>query len=69
MTYVRIDYENGCYEYLKNDIHCGSDMRANELLKKCYKCIRMKKMKELPPDKECNKLYYTKKYKERYEEV
>lgn len=68
MTYVRIDYENGCYEYLKNDVHCDSGMRANELLRKCYKCIRMKKMKELPSNKECNKLYHTKKYKERYGE-
>jgi hypothetical protein len=68
MSYVRIDYKNGCYEYLENNIPCGLDMRANELLRKSYKYIRMKKMEKLPPDKECNKLYYTKKYKERIKE-
>ena len=65
MSYVRIDYANGCYEYLKNDTPCLSGMRANPLLRHAYKYIRLRKMNELPEGKKCDKLYYTEKYLER----
>lgn len=65
MSYVRIDYENGCYEYLKNDVPCSDGMRASALLRHSYLYIRLRKIENLPPNKKCGKLYYTKKYLER----
>ena len=65
MSYVRVDYTNGCYEYFKNDTPCRDGMRASSLLRHNYLYIRLRKMNQLPEGKRCNKLYYTEKYLKR----
>ena len=58
MSYVRIDYNKFMYSYLPNDVKCfNGEMRSQVLLKDCWKCIRMRRIEKLPPNKEAYVLY------------
>lgn len=66
LDFVRVDYENGLYEYLPNDelvwYECSFNKvtpiwRNSELMKHNYKYIRIKRMSKIPKDKQLNKLY------------
>lgn len=66
LDFVRVDYENGLYEYLPNDTlawyECSYDevvpiWRNSELMEHNYRYIRIKRMSKIPEDKQLNKLY------------
>ena len=66
MDYVRVDYDNDLYEYFKNDVDCGNgEMRARQLLRNHWACIRMKRIAKLPQGKRANILYSKKEEKEK----
>ena len=52
MDYVRVDWDNGEYEYLKNDILCkDGEYRSGFLLHNHMQYKRIRRMKELPKGK------------------
>lgn len=54
MTYVRVDWDNGYYEYLPNDIDCGDgEFRNSFLLNNNMYYHRIRFMPQLPPGKKC----------------
>ena len=58
MTYVRVDWDNGYYEYLPNDTDCGNgEFRNSFLLRNNYKYKRIRFLPELPKGKRCKKIY------------
>jgi len=59
MTYVRVDWDNGYYEYLPNDTDCGDgEFRNSFLLHNNYQYKRIRFLPELPKGKHCKKIYY-----------
>ena len=59
MTYCRVDYDNGIYEYFPNDDE-KSD-RSYRLERTNYACIRMRKLSKLPENKKTGIIYHTEK--------
>lgn len=58
MDYCRVDFANGVYMYLENNVQTfGEKNRAEYLMKKLYRYKRIKRMYQIPPNKEINHLY------------
>ena len=58
MTYVRVDWDNGYYEYLPNDTECKrGEYRNSFLLDHPMQYKRVRFMPSLPPGKKCT-IYY-----------
>ena len=55
MSYVRVDWDNGDYEYFKNDIDCGYEFRSAFLLHNHMIYKRIRKLQELPAGKKCTR--------------
>lgn len=53
MTYVRVDWDNGDYEYFKNDTQGYDEMRSAFLMHNNFYYKRIRKLNSLPPDKKC----------------
>lgn len=54
MDYVRVDWDNGYIEYLKNDTLCADGTYRNAfLLHNHMRYKRIKRISELPPNKKC----------------
>lgn len=53
MTYVRVDWDNGDYEYFKNDTQGYDEMRNAFLMSNNFRYKRIRKLNALPPDKKC----------------
>jgi len=54
MTYVRVDWDNGIYEYLRNDTDCGDgEFRNSFLLHNNMKYRRIRFIEKLPEGKKC----------------
>lgn len=59
MTYVRVDWDNGYYEYFPNDTDCGDgEFRNSFLLHTNCRYKRIRFLPELPKGKCCKKIYY-----------
>ena len=66
MDYCRVDYKNGFFEYLENNIPIHHQMdsgeqyieyRSRRLMQKCYNYQRIKRLKKLPEGRKINVLY------------
>lgn len=54
MTYVRVDWDNGYYEYLPNDTECANgEWRNSFLLHSNYQYKRIRFLSKLPEGKKC----------------
>lgn len=64
MSYVRVDWDNGDYEYLKNDTDCGdNEFRNSFLLNNHMHYKRIRFMETLPPGKKCTRYHVNNKNK------
>ena len=69
MSYVRVDWDNGDYEYFKNDTECFDGFRSAFLLHSNYRYKRIRRLEELPSDKKCTRYKRHNKQSQDFERI